>query len=49
LTISKAAFPTDFIVKAMKENGAIHPINKPAKIKGALTLTESIGLRLLND
>jgi len=37
------------MVKAMKENGAMQPINNPAKINGALTFTESIGFKLLND
>jgi len=45
ITISKAAIPTDFIVKAEKAYGNIAPINKPEKINGAFTLTDSIGCK----
>jgi len=43
LTISKAAFPTLFMVKAEKTYGIMAPINNPEKIKGVLMLTEMIG------
>lgn len=43
LTIWRAAFPTDFMVKAEKAYGNIAPINNPEKIKGALTLTVYMG------
>ena len=42
MTISSAAIPTDFIVKAEKAYGSIAPIISPEKIKGSVTvITES--------
>jgi len=40
-TISNAAFPTLFIVKAEKAYGNIAPIKRPEKIKGSVIKTVS--------